>query len=166
MTTPWLAAGAVARATAVSTDTLRHYERQGLLRRIERSAAGHRRYRPDTIERVRMIQYALMIGFTLKELAAMLRQREKGTPPCGKVRGLIADRLAELDVRLAELTLLRDEMRAILRDCDNRLAVTPRGEPALLLDMLVGRPALAGLHTTARAASLSVRQGRSRQGKR
>jgi DNA-binding transcriptional MerR regulator len=151
MTSPWLSPASIARATRVSTDTLRHYERKGLLRGVERSAAGHRRYRPDTIGRIRMIQHALMMGFTLGELAAALRQRDKGMPPCRKVRGLIAERLAQLDGRMEQLALLRDEMRAILRDCDRRLASTPRGEPALLLDMLAARPALMGLHSARRA---------------
>lgn len=50
-------------------------------------------------------------------------------------------------------------------DVETLAEVTPRAEPALLLDMLVGRPAPAGLHATARAASLPARQGRSRQRK-
>ena len=135
---------AVARLTGVSTDTLRHYERLGLLPGIARTAAGYRRYQLEALERVRLIQRALVIGFTLKELASVLRARERGTPPCGKVRSLVGNRLAALERRLEELVVLRDDMRLLLRDWDARLALTPPGQRARLLDMLGERQGLKG----------------------
>lgn len=142
MTDAWIGPRALADATGVSTDTLRHYERLGLLPATARTASGYRRYSPATIDRVRLIQRALLIGFSLKELAGALRQRETGTPPCQRVRKLVGERLAALDVRLADLTALRDEMEVLVRDWDHRLATTPNGQRARLLDMLDGRPAL------------------------
>lgn len=142
MSADWIGPRAVAEATGVSTDTLRHYERLGLLPGTLRSDAGYRRYSPDTIERVRLIQRALAIGFSLKDLSSVLANREKGTPPCRRVRSLVGERLAALESRLVELTGLRDELRVLLRDWDARLAVTPEGQRARLLDMLDGRPAL------------------------
>jgi DNA-binding transcriptional MerR regulator len=142
MSEGWSGSRAMAERTGVSTDTLRHYERLGLLPGIERTPAGYRRYPPTVIERVRLIQRALIVGFTLTELATALGQREKGVPPCQRVRRLVGERLAALDARLVELTALRDEMRVIVNDWDARLAVTPHGQRARLLDMLAGRPAL------------------------
>lgn len=142
MSEAWLGPRVVAATTGVSTDTLRHYERLGLLPGTERTPAGYRRYPPAAIERVRLIQRALVVGFSLKDLASALGQREKGSPPCQKVRRLIGERLDALDARLVELTALRDEMRVIVGDWDARLAVTPNGQRARLLDMLAGRPAL------------------------
>lgn len=142
MTGSWLGPHALASLTRVSTDTLRHYERLGLLPGAERTPAGYRRYPPASVERVRLIQRALLIGFSLKELAAVLRQREHGAPPCRRVRTLVGDRLAALEARLLELTELRDEMRALVRDWDERLARTPDGQRARLLDMLAGRKPL------------------------
>jgi MerR family transcriptional regulator, Zn(II)-responsive regulator of zntA len=130
---------AVADATGVSTDTLRHYERLGLLPETVRTRAGYRRYQPNAIDRVRLIQRALVVGFSLRELAAVLRRRESGEPPCRRVRALVGERLDGLDVRIEELTTLRDEMRLLLRDWDDRLAGTPPGQRARLLDMLMGR---------------------------
>ena len=129
-------------ATGVSTDTLRHYERLGLLPDTARTPAGYRRYPSATVERVRLIQRALLIGFSLRELSAALRQRAQGAPPCRRVRTLVGDRLSALEARLSELTELRDEMRVLLRDWDDRLASTPAGQPARLLDMLAGRGVL------------------------
>src|SRR5262245_5068158 len=132
---------AVADATGVSTDTLRHYERLGLLPETVRTRAGYRRYHPSAIERVRLIQRALIVGFSLKDLAAVLRHRESGEPPCRRVRALVGERLDGVERRIEELTTLRDEMRLLLRDWDDRLAGTPPGERARLLDMLAGRRA-------------------------
>lgn len=136
----WLSPRAMADATRVSTDTLRHYERLGLLPGVHRTQAGYRQYSPQLVERVLLIQRALSIGFTLKELAGALRLREQGGAPCRKVRALVADRLSALDDRLRDLTVLRDEMRVLVADWDNRLVRTPDGQQARLLDMLMDRP--------------------------
>jgi DNA-binding transcriptional MerR regulator len=138
----WIGPQALSKATGVSTDTLRHYERLGLLPGTLRSGSNYRRYAPETIERVHLIRRALVVGFSLKDLASVLAHREKGAPPCRRVRSLVDDRLKALEARLVELTELRDEMRVLLRDWDDRLAVTPEGQRARLLDMLGGRPAL------------------------
>jgi len=130
---------AVSAATGVSTDTLRHYERLGLLPRTARTPAGYRRYDPAVISRVQLIQRALVVGFSLKDLASVLRRRDVGEPPCRAVRALVGERLAALEQRLEDLTTLRDEIRRVLQDWDARLAATPFGQRARLLDMLEGR---------------------------
>ena len=131
-----------ARAAGVSPDTLRHYERLGLLPRTVRTRAGYRRYHPSAIERVRVIQRALVVGFSLRDLATILRQRETGEPPCYRVRTLVGERLSALERRLADLTVLRDALKVLLEDWDRRLAQTPTGQRARLLDMLDGRAGL------------------------
>lgn len=146
MSGSWLGPRALASATGVSTDTLRHYERLGLLPETQRTRAGYRRYAPATVERVRLIQRALLIGFSLRELAATLRQRERGAPPCQRVRALVGERLTALEARLDDLAELRDAMRTLVRDWDERLASTPEGQRARLLDMLSGRDALDPSH--------------------
>ena len=144
MTHSWLGPRALADACGVSPDTLRHYERLGLLPRTVRTSAGYRRFPPDSAERVRLIQRALTVGFSLRELAGVLERRERGEPPCRRVRALVGERLATLETRLSELTTLRDEMRRLLRDWDARLARTPPGQRARLLDVLAVRPIRAG----------------------
>ena len=133
----------VARQCGVSADTLRHYERKGLLPRPARTRSGYRRYSPDTIARVLLVQRALVVGFTLDELARVLREREHGQPPCRGVRDLVAARLDDLDRRLRELTTLRRELRQLLASWDRTLAATPAGQPAHLLQSLVGNAVLA-----------------------
>jgi DNA-binding transcriptional MerR regulator len=139
-TDPWLGPRALADASGVSTDTLRHYERLGLLPNTGRTRAGYRRYPPDSLARVRLIQRALAIGFSLRDLASVLARRERGDAPCRHVRALVGQRLSELESRLVELTQLRDEMRSLLREWDARLARTPEGQRARLLDVLTVQP--------------------------
>ena len=138
----WLGPSGLARATGVSTDTLRHYERLGLLRETTRTMSGYRRYPPAMVERVKVIQRALAMGFSLKELSEAFGQRERGGVPCQRVRMLVGERLAALEQQLRHLTQLRDEMRGLMKDWDARLAATPKGQRARLLDMLAVHPAL------------------------
>ena len=161
----------LARVTGVSTDTLRHYERKRVLPRPTRSSNGYRRYPADAANRVRLVQRALRVGFSLAELARVLSEREHGDVPCRSVRALVAERLAELEVRLDELATLRDEMRQLLREWDDRLAATPVGTQARLLDLLAGRRSTASKHpaspqslaaSMSRTGTLRVRSTRER----
>ena len=142
-----LGAGELARLTGVSTDTLRHYERKGLVPLPPRTAGGYRRYPGDSVARVRLIQRALVIGFSLDELARVLRERAAGGTPCQKVRGIVQGRLADLNQQLHDLRLLKRDLHAILDEWDARLARTPSGQQAHLLDTLAHRDD-SGLRTS------------------
>jgi DNA-binding transcriptional MerR regulator len=131
-----LLSGELAKLAGVSPDTLRHYERIGVLPRPPRTPAGYRRYPASALERVRLIRRALAIGFSLDELRRVLQVRDRGGAPCRKVRDLAATKLAELDRRIAEFQALRDRLRAILDDWDARLDGAPDGQPVRLLESL------------------------------
>lgn len=128
-------AGELARLAGVSADTLRHYERKGLLK-PRRAPNGYREYSPQAVERVRLIRSALAIGFKLDELTRILKTRETGGAPCQQVRALAAAKLSELETLVGEITALRDGLREVLQAWDERLAVTPAEEPARLLERL------------------------------
>src|SRR5262249_11682668 len=108
---------------------------------------------PTVIARVQLIQRALLLGFSLKELASVLRRRDSGEPPCQAVRMLVGERLDALEHRLEDLISLRDEMRRLLNEWDARLAATPIGKPARLLDMLEGRMAFERPRALSRVAT-------------
>jgi DNA-binding transcriptional MerR regulator len=124
---------ALARLVGVSTDTLRHYERLGLLAPI-RSSSGYRRYSQDDVGRVQLIRRALTIGFSLVDLARVLHERNRGGAPCRQVHALVSARLAAIDGELAALAALKADLRLLLDDWDRRLAATPPGAQARLLD--------------------------------
>ena len=134
-----LRSGELARQAGVSSDTLRHYERVGVLPRPHRGANGYRQYDEAAVDRVRLVRRSLAVGFTLEELARILTARERGSPPCRQVRRLAAEKLEQLEKRMAEMHHLQEELTRTIRDWDARLAVTPAGKPALLLESLAAR---------------------------
>jgi DNA-binding transcriptional MerR regulator len=129
-----LKAGTLAKRVGVSTDTLRYYERQGLLPRPPRAANGYRAYPASALSRVELIRRGLALGISVAELAQLLGVRERGGAPCRKARSLLAEKLALLDARIVELRALRRTLRATLSDWDSRLARTPEGARASLLE--------------------------------
>ncbi|HEX8853128.1 MAG TPA: heavy metal-responsive transcriptional regulator [Pyrinomonadaceae bacterium] len=156
-------AGELARAAGVSTDTLRHYERKGVLARPRRAPNGYRLYPPEALAGVRLVRRALAVGFTLDELASILRERSGGArPPCRRVRELAAQKLAAVEERLSEMASLRDELRAILRRWDERLARAGDGARAGLLEALSEDETRAGARV---ARSDFGRRARSRERK-
>jgi DNA-binding transcriptional MerR regulator len=131
-----LSAGELARRAGISADTLRHYERKGVIAPPPRGANGYRKYPEQTLARVQLIRRALGLGFTLDDLAGVLRTRDRGCIPCGRVRALAATKLEQVELRLRELTTLRNDLRAALQTWDTQLAKTPAGKRAGLLDSL------------------------------
>lgn len=131
--------GELAQQTGVSTDTLRHYERMGVLPAPRRAANSYREYPPQALDRVMLVRRALAMGFSLAELARILKERDRGGAPCRQVRALAAEKLAQLERQIADAQLLRDQLRSTLKTWDKRLASTPRGQPARLLDTLFSR---------------------------
>jgi DNA-binding transcriptional MerR regulator len=128
----------VARICGVSADTIRHYERKGVIPESERLPNGYRRFPAAVVDRVRIIRSALNLGFSLDELAMLLHERRNGSPPCKKARALAAERLREVEHRIVELQSIRDSLKWLLVDWDQRLAGASSGEPAHLLDSLKG----------------------------
>ena len=109
----------------------------------ERGENGYRSWPPDIVAQILAVRRALAIGFSLDELAKMLRAKRAGHPPCREVRALAGRKLEELDQRLGEMQALRSELAAVLADWDVRLAGMAQGSAAHLLDSLETGPASA-----------------------
>ncbi|GGM74400.1 heavy metal-responsive transcriptional regulator [Lentzea pudingi] len=108
--------GEVAEAAGVNRETLRYYERVGLLARPERSLGGHRLYPPGTVAVIRVIKAAQWLGFTLDEIAGLLStgSRRPGLRDRAEVK------LGEVEARIADLETVRDTLRvAISAGCDD-----------------------------------------------
>ena len=131
-----LHSGELARLVGVSADTVRYYERRRLLPTAPRSASGYRLFPHEAVARVQLIRSALAIGFSVGDLAGIFRERERGGAPCCRVRALAAEKLAALEARLRDLQSWRRELRSTLAEWDRRLAKTPRGKQARLLEAL------------------------------
>lgn len=140
-----LRSGELARLAGVSGDTLRHYERRGLLPRPPRSSGGYRLYSNEAARRVRLIRGALAIGFSIQELGGILTARDRGAVPCKHVRDLAASKLQNLERQIAGLSALRSLLSRTLREWDKRLKRAGRGKRAGLLESFVAaHPESAG----------------------
>jgi DNA-binding transcriptional MerR regulator len=109
-----------------------------LLPEARRSANGYREYPPEACARVRLVRRAVALGFTLDELAGIVKVRDRGGAPCREVRALAARKLVVLEGRLAELQDACERLKGVLTQWDALLAATPGGGRAALLDALEG----------------------------
>ena len=100
----------LARRAGTSPDTLRYYERIGLLPEPERSPSGYRLYGEAAAERVQFIKRAQRFGLRLEEIGELLQVRERGLCPCGHTRRLLERRMAQLDKEMETLARLRADV--------------------------------------------------------
>ncbi|HEY7514417.1 MAG TPA: MerR family transcriptional regulator [Vicinamibacteria bacterium] len=135
---PFVRSAELARLAEVSPDTLRHYEKKGLLPRARRSPNGYREYPPEARARVRLVRRAIALGFSLDEVAAILAVRDRGGAPCRSVRALAQSKFETIERRLAELNSAREALRDVLVRWDALLAAAPPGARVGLLDALEG----------------------------
>lgn len=124
------------RLTGLSPDSIRHYERVGIVPKAPRTAAGYRRYSQESLERVRLAQSALKIGFTLRELAEVFRVRDAGGAPCQHVFKMTQQKLDDVVTQIAELRRTEKYMRRVLRSWATLLAKAGPRNRALLLRSL------------------------------
>lgn len=116
-----LRSGQVAEAAGVNIQTLRYYERRGLLAEPERSNGGHRLYGADAVVTLRVIKAAQRLGFTLEEVAELLAagRHRHGRPGAG-LQARAAAKLAEVDAKIADLATIRTTLAAAVEaGCDD-----------------------------------------------
>lgn len=112
-----LRSGELARRAGVGIETLRFYERQGLLPKPPQRASGYRDYPPEAVDLVRFIRRAQALGFTLKEVRELLALREVPRATCGDVVVLARHKVAEIDAKLADLRAMRAALTDLLKGC-------------------------------------------------
>jgi MerR family transcriptional regulator, mercuric resistance operon regulatory protein len=132
----FLPIGIVANRAGVTPDTIRYYERLGLLPTPTRTRAGYRQYGEGIVNRLTLIRNAQQFGFSLRDIASFLSVREKGGRPCQEVRRAAESMLEAVDRQIAELVGTRNQLKQTLRLWDKTLAGTPEDQPAYLLETL------------------------------
>jgi MerR family transcriptional regulator, copper efflux regulator len=123
----------------VSSDTVRYYEKHGLLPTAPRSTCGYRIFPRESLNRIRVIRHALAIGLTVRDLSGIFRERDRGGAPCLRVRRLAGEKLVALEAAIRELRSSRQELLAAILEWDRLLAKTPKGKPARLLESHAAR---------------------------
>ena len=107
--------GRLAKATEVHVETIRYYQRRGLLEEPRRPAGGVRRYGEATLRRLRFIRRAQVLGFSLEEISELLRLER--TPDCGRARRLASAKLETVEAKLADLGRMRATLVALVKAC-------------------------------------------------
>jgi Hg(II)-responsive transcriptional regulator len=107
----------LAEAAGVELSTIRYYERRGLVRPDARRSSGYREYTNESVRRVRFIRHAQALGFTLEEIAGLLRLRIAPGMDCAAVRARASAKLANVKARLVELERIRDALAKLVAAC-------------------------------------------------
>ena len=107
--------GQLAQAADAGVETIRYYERRGLMPEPPRAASGYRRYPDDAAQRLRFIRRAKRLGFTLDEIMALLRLQAGGER--AEVKAVAEAKLVEIETRLNDLERMRDTLRDVTRRC-------------------------------------------------
>ncbi len=131
-----LRSGALAKAAGVSADTIRYYERIGVLPRALRTESGYRVYPEMAVNRVLVVQRALSVGFTLAELAEIFEIRDAGGAPCVRVYALAEEKLTGIQEDLAALKHAEKKIKKLLANWKTQLSKTGPGQQAHLLQSL------------------------------
>lgn len=119
----------VCRRAGIGKETLRFYERSGILGKPARTASGYRMYDEDVLERLAFIKRAQKIGFSLGEIRHIIEEAGTGDPPCGELREILLRRLSELESHLREMEGYRRDLAAMLHEWEGsgRAPVNLRG---------------------------------------
>ncbi len=119
-----LTIGEVARQAVVGVETVRFYERQGLLEEPERRASGYRQYDEEAVAILRFIRRAKELGFTLREIKALLALRLDNSASRADVRQQAKAKVADIEARIADLQRMREALQKLIKKCHGDCSTT------------------------------------------
>ena len=136
--------GKVARAANTGVETIRYYEREGLIAAPARSGSGYRQYVPDVIRRLHFIREAKDLGFSLKEIKELLSLRVEPGRSCGEVKAHAERKIADVEQRIASLVRMKRALAKLATTCSGR---GPTSECPILAAMESTGPSKPGHRT-------------------
>ncbi|MBM0169525.1 MerR family transcriptional regulator [Altererythrobacter sp. C41] len=114
--------GELARATGIKAETIRYYEREGILPAADRTDSNYRDYSDSHLATLTFIRRARQLGFGMAQVQELLALSDRADKPCQNVDELVRDQLEEVERKILDLSSLRDELRLMLRSCEaNRI---------------------------------------------
>jgi MerR family mercuric resistance operon transcriptional regulator len=132
--------GELAKEANVGIETVRYYQRRGLVTTPGREGGTFRRYSAQHIARVRFIKRAQALGFSLEEIASLLKLNDGANRPT--IRSIAGKRLAEIESRIADLSAMAGVLRGLVRACEH----SGRGEPCPIIDAMTTMADVAAPH--------------------
>ena len=112
-----LTIGKVAKRAGVGVETVRFYEREGLIPQPARRSSGYRQYQPDAIRRIQFIRHAKELGFTLKEIAELFELRVDPESTCADVRKRARAKIADIDQKIERLVRMKSALGRLVNKC-------------------------------------------------
>lgn len=131
-----LRSGELAQLAGVSADTIRYYERIGILPKSPRTTSGYRIYSRESSERVLLVRAAMQLGFTLSELVEILQTRDHGGVPCNHVLKLMQEKLLSVKQEITELHRSERLMIKLIKEWKQKIATRSPGSRVMLLEKL------------------------------
>ncbi|HKP75175.1 MAG TPA: MerR family DNA-binding protein [Longimicrobiaceae bacterium] len=127
-----LTIGELAKRAGIGVETVRFYERQGLVQEPPRTGSGYRQYPEETVARLRFILRAKELGFSLREIHELISLRLDPAVPCAEVRAHASAKIADIDARLRDLTRMRASLAELVEAC----GASGEGRECPILDAL------------------------------
>jgi MerR family mercuric resistance operon transcriptional regulator len=119
-----LTIGKAARKAGVGVETVRFYERRGLIEQPPKpTTSGFREYSAETVRRIQFIRQAQQLGFSLSEIEELLSLRTDPSADCGEVRARATAKVEEINCKIAELKQIRGALEEVISSCPGRGAV-------------------------------------------
>ena len=115
-----LRTGEVARRAGVNVETLRFYERRGILPEPPRRESGYREYPPETVDLIRFVKRAQELGFSLEEIRELLDLRDGPRRRTGKAARLVKSKVAEIEHKIHDLEAMREALAGLLSACERK----------------------------------------------
>lgn len=115
-----LTIGKTARAAGVGVETVRFYERRGLIEEPPRLASGYRQYSMDTVRRLQFIKRAKELGFTLKEIGELLALRTHPSTCCADIRSEAETKIADIEQKIQDLKRMKSALRHLANACNRQ----------------------------------------------
>jgi MerR family mercuric resistance operon transcriptional regulator len=112
--------GQLAREVNVNLETIRYYERRGLIPEPPRNPSGHRQYSDDAVLRTKFIKRSQALGFSLKEISEILSLRMEPGITCGDIKAKVEAKMVDVDQKIADLEQIRDALYRLVRKCNGK----------------------------------------------
>jgi len=116
-----LTIGQVAKAAHVNVETLRYYERRGLVPKPPRSPSLYRRYPEETVPRVQFVKHAQQLGFSLREIRGLLSLRATPKARCADVKRRAETKIGEIETKIRGLRAMRNALNRLVSQCDGKM---------------------------------------------
>ena len=116
--------GELAKGADVGVQTIRYYERRGLIPKPRRTDSGYRQYPPDTVARVKFIKRAQELGFSLKEITELISLKSEETTDCGDTKSVAESKISEIENKIRTLREMKKALTKVVEICPGQGPLT------------------------------------------